>query len=184
MSTSEAERRLNDLYAAHAVRVHTYARRHCGSDGADEVLSQTFMVAWRRLDNLPADPLPWLIAIARNVIANRRRSLRRGLNLTLAIQSATVATASDTADIVVDRLHLVAALESLSAKEREALLLVAWDGLTAEQAASALGCGERAFRGRVTRARRHLAESLGDPPAPEPEPARHSLAHHFGEDPA
>src|SRR3954466_6674840 len=62
------------LWSAHAPRVHAYAMRHVDPDTAQEVVSETFLVAWRRLTEVPGEALPWLIVVARNTIANANRS--------------------------------------------------------------------------------------------------------------
>ena len=59
-------------------RVFAYARRHSDATVAQDVVSETFLVAWRRRSDVPDDPLPWLLVVARNLIANQRRGeLRR-----------------------------------------------------------------------------------------------------------
>ncbi len=62
------------LWDAHASRVQAYALRRVGADAAEEIVAETFLVAWRRLAQVPGDPLPWLLVVARNTIANQRRS--------------------------------------------------------------------------------------------------------------
>ena len=65
------------LYERHASLVLAYARRRIGADEAEDVLAETFLVAWRRRDDVPDDALPWLYAVAGNVLRNRTRSARR-----------------------------------------------------------------------------------------------------------
>src|SRR5439155_83532 len=67
--------------------VFAYARRRATKDEADDVVSETFLVAWRRFDELPAEPLPWLIGTARKVLANRRRSDDRRDALVVRLRS-------------------------------------------------------------------------------------------------
>jgi RNA polymerase sigma-70 factor (ECF subfamily) len=59
--------RFAGLYETHAGAVLAYARRRCGTDEAEDVLAETFLIAWRRQDDVPPDALPWLYAVARNV---------------------------------------------------------------------------------------------------------------------
>ncbi len=168
MNLSERERRLADLYDRWAVNVHAYARRHCGPDGADDVLAETFLVAVRRIDDVPPDPLPWLLVVARNVIANQRRAARRRDNLSAAVGAQPLTTHSPAGEVAEERLEMARALGSLTDVEREALLLVAWDGLSLSEAAHVAGCRERAFRARLSRARRRLAAELGETPPDRP----------------
>jgi hypothetical protein len=66
------------MFDRHAQRVYAYAARRSSPDMASEVVAETFLIAWQKLDAVPADPLPWLLNVAGKVLANRRRSsLRR-----------------------------------------------------------------------------------------------------------
>ncbi|MEL6983584.1 MAG: sigma factor, partial [Actinomycetota bacterium] len=75
----DAEAKLVDVYHRHSAAVMAYALRRCSSDDAADVVSETFVVAWRRLDDIPEEPAvkPWLFGVARRVLANQRRGLRR-----------------------------------------------------------------------------------------------------------
>src|SRR5262245_33365764 len=64
-------------YEEHGAAVLAFARRRVGADAADDVLAETFLVAWRRRGDVPPDALPWLYAVAGNVVRNRLRSERR-----------------------------------------------------------------------------------------------------------
>ena len=140
--------------------------RHCGPSDADDVLAETFAVAWRRLDAVPDPAIGWLIVTARNVIAGRRRADRRDVELARLFAEHTDlvgATTDPGADeLVVQRSVLLAALDTLSLREREALLLTAWDGLGHSDAAIVARCTPRAFRARLMRARARLAAALLD----------------------
>ena len=70
------EARFTRLYDAHYSAVRAYAWRR-EPDAADDVVAETFMLAWQRLERVPAEPLPWLIGVARNVRLNRQRGERR-----------------------------------------------------------------------------------------------------------
>lgn len=163
-------RRFAALWDAYAARVQAYALRRVGPDAAEEVVAETFLIAWRRLAHVPGDPLPWLLVVARNTIANQRRSGYR--RQALADELARVAhltTVADAPEVAVDeRETLLRALARLTSAEREALLLVGWDGLDATAAATVAGCTTTAFRMRLSRARRRLAEVADAPPASVP----------------
>ena len=156
---SSSSERLAALWQADAPRVLSYARRHVGVDDAPDVVSETFTVAWRRLDQVPDPALPWLIGTARLIIGNTRRSQRRRIALSqrLDLLSAVAAPGEDN----TARHEALHRLAGLPEHYREALLLVAWDGLEASEAAAATGMSAVAFRKRLQRAR----TALDDTPA-------------------
>jgi len=152
--------RLESIYDTYAAQVFAYAVRHVGKDDADDVLSETFTVTWRRIDVIPDPALPWLLVTAGNVIRNRRRADARRVRLGVALASLHERHGDAADAVVAERAELSAALERLSEQEREALLLVAWDGLSTRDAAQVARCSVRAFRARLTRARARLSAEL------------------------
>lgn len=155
------EQRFAALWDEHAARVHAYAARHVGIADAQDVVAETFLVAWRRLADVPEGALPWLLVVARNTIGNRRRSSsrRRALESELGRIAHLVVRDDDPHVSVEERERLLAALARLTAREREALLLVGWDGLGPVQAAQVAGCSPATFRMRLSRARHRLTEA-------------------------
>src|SRR4051812_40403011 len=85
-----AAERLESLFRGHHRAVSAYARRRVPGEAADDVVASTFLVAWRRLDDVPADSLPWLLAVARNVIATQQRGSRRRGALRARLEHAAV----------------------------------------------------------------------------------------------
>ncbi|MCZ2262971.1 RNA polymerase sigma factor [Isoptericola sp. QY 916] len=160
--------RLSALWGAHAVRVQAYLWRHTDPDTAQDVLSETFLVAWRRLDDVPDPALPWLLVVARNLVRNAHRAARRRRTLDDELAglaaSAPLSEAAPEA-LVVERDTLLRGLARLGEREREAILLVAWDGLAPTDAADVAGCSTAAFHVRLHRARRRLAGSADGTPA-------------------
>lgn len=155
--------RLVDLFRRHAPRVYAYARRHVEESTCDDVVSETFLVAWRRPGKVPEDPLPWLLVVARNVIANQRRTSRRADELWFAaVRQGWTATSPSADQAVLEREAMIAALATCTRAEREALLLTAWDGLAPEQAAAIADCSPRAFTVRLHRARSRLRTALAN----------------------
>jgi RNA polymerase sigma-70 factor (ECF subfamily) len=155
--------RFEEMYAATAGRVLAYALRRADRETALEVVSETYLVAWRRFDRVPEDALPWLLGVARKVLSNTRRSdaRRSALDERLRARSFGASTAgSDTGDEVAGRLVVLTALDRLSPAEREAVTLWAWDGLDGRRAAEVLGCSRTAFALRLHRARRRLEKEL------------------------
>lgn len=147
--------RLERLYRDHADRVHAYAWRRSDAATADDVVAEVFLVAWRRLDRVPAEPLPWLLAVSRRVLANRRRSNRRAA----ALQDRLQEVFSPPQSCAVDHTVL-SALAALGERDRELLLLIAWDGLSQAEAAEVLGIRRPAVATRLHRARQRLADAL------------------------
>ncbi len=149
------------LFDAHFRRfaelVHAYVLRRADAEVAQDVTAETFLIAWRRRAQLPDEPLPWLYGIARGVLANERRSAnRRGaLVLRLASEAAPAPVSGEDHEIL-------AAIARLPAGDSEALLLIAWEGLSAREAASVLGCSAATFAVRLHRARRRLARLLAE----------------------
>lgn len=162
-----AELRFQRAFDQYATPVFAYALRHTDPDSAQDVVADVFLVAWRRVDDLPEDPLPWLLVVARNTITNRRRSANRRnqLELRLADVAGPSVTGSTSAeDLAIDRTSMLTALAELTEVEREAVLLVAWDGLTPVDAAKVAGCSRNAFDARLHRARRRLERNCAPSP--------------------
>jgi RNA polymerase sigma-70 factor, ECF subfamily len=160
---ADRRRRFEILYTAHAERVLAYALRRVPPDDAREVVAEAFLVAWRRFEQIPAEPLPWLLVVARNIILNQQRSSRRRRALGSRLEadlSRRARIVSDPADEVGTRDAVIAALRRLPPIEREALILSAWDKLSHRAAALVAGCSPGTFAVRLHRARKHLAKEL------------------------
>ena len=153
----ERVRRLEALFAEHAQAVRAYALRRIDRSTADDIVSEVFVVAFRRLEEIPDDPLPWLLATARRVLANHRRAAGRREALTAQLSPLH---ASAWHDEIAGEPELLGALARLSDRHREVLLLVAWEDLDSASAAAALGCSRATFAVRLHRARRRLAATM------------------------
>jgi RNA polymerase sigma factor (sigma-70 family) len=144
--------------------VRAYVLRRAPQAIVEDVVSDTFLVAWRALDSVPGEPLPWLYAVARRTLANHRRGHLRAAALSARLTRTLVPPPEHEAPVSEEvEPHLRDALLALTVREREALLLVAWEGLSPAQAASVLGCSSATFRVRLHRARGHLAQLLERP---------------------
>ena len=165
-TAASADAAFESLYRTCAPRVFAYVRRHVPPADCDDVVAEVFVVAWRRRLTVPSDPLPWLIVVARNVLRGRRRLAVRADNVWWeAVRSLAAPAYSASPEASIDeREALLEGLARCSRAEREALLLVAWDGLTAAQAADVAGCSTRAFTVRLSRARARLNGALGERP--------------------
>ena len=170
MATSDDRRdAFETLFRRHHAAVRAYVRRRNPNAATDDAVAETFLVAWRRLDLIGEDPLPWLLGVARRVLANEHRGDRRRRALLERLIGAPKAAA----DLgwepppAMDA-ELAEAMAGLSPREREALLLVAWEGLEPARAAQAAGCSPSAFRVRLHRARRRVADHLAATASTEP----------------
>lgn len=158
----EQERRFTAMFSWFAPRVFGYVRRRCDAAMAEDVVADTFLTAWRLRENIPDEPLPWLLVIARNALGNRQRSLRRADRLQAALAGIEQLAAQKPAveEVIVDRSVVLHAVGSLSRDEREAVLLVAWDGLSQRDAARVADCSPGTLSRRLARARRRLSRAL------------------------
>ncbi len=161
--SDEEERRFTELYRRHYVDVLRYVRRRLDPEATGDVVAETFLVAWRRLDRVPEDPLPWLYGVARNAVANRRRATGRQDRLQQRVRDPAAGTRMhepDHAEQTTEALRISGALAQLSSQDQDAVRLVTWERLSIKDAASALGCSRVAMAVRLHRARRRLAELL------------------------
>ena len=126
---------------------------------AEDVAAETFTIAWRKIDAVPAEePLPWLYAVARRVLANHRRGNGRRERLAALLRVEDVATPMRAGETSTGRPSL--ALASLSPADQELLRLVAWEELGNQQIAEVLGITPNAVAIRLHRARARFAEAL------------------------
>jgi RNA polymerase sigma-70 factor (ECF subfamily) len=181
-----AAARFEAIFRSCYPRVLAYVLRRCeGREVAEEVVSETFLIAWRRLEAVPLEPLPWLLGTARKVLGHRRRSeRRRAAHLTVSSLEGVEVTDPGTpvAERLARRESLAAAFAALPDRDREILTLVAWEGLSPREGARVLGCSAAAFSLRLHRARRRLSKELaadGHPAGEDMRPrarARHGAA--------
>jgi RNA polymerase sigma-70 factor, ECF subfamily len=148
------------LYERHQAAVRSYAVRRSAPAGVEDVVADTFLVAWRRLEEVPESELPWLLGVARRVLADQRRAATRRRSLAERLKRDAPGTLEWVSPVGLSP-ELSGALRALTEHEREALLLVAWDGLTPRDAAVVVGCSSAAFRVRLHRARERVVAQLG-----------------------
>jgi len=156
--------RFRSLYQHNFASLLAYAlRRVAQSDQASDIVAETMLVAWRRLNEVPtgSEERLWLFGVARRVLANQRRGTSRHLRL-LDKLSERVSLAVQSADdgVVVIRLDLQRAMLGLSDLEREIVELTSWEDLTPSDAAVVLGIPVATARTRLHRARARLRASL------------------------
>ncbi len=152
----QASCRVEELFRDHAHDVLAYAARRTDHASAEDVVAEVFATAWRREDRVPArEPVLWLYAVARRVLANQRRSVRRRAAFELALHPLVTGQTSDDVDG-----RVIEALKGMRRVDREVLLLTAWEGLDARQVAEVLGCTSQAVYTRLHRARARLSDAL------------------------
>jgi RNA polymerase sigma-70 factor (ECF subfamily) len=147
------------IFRRYEPAVRAYAIRRAGPTVADDVVADVFVVCWRRFEQMPADALPWLLGVARHVLATQRRSERRRSALRSRIVQEDAQYTDEDLPFSEDGV-LRTALEQLSDTDRELLLLVAWEGLSTAEVAVALGLRPSTARVRLMRARRRLRVEL------------------------
>jgi RNA polymerase sigma-70 factor (ECF subfamily) len=157
-TANERRERFERTFDLHFRAVFAYALRRASRAEAEDAVAETFLVAWRRLDELPSNAKPWLLGVARRVLANQRRAATRRAALTERLAREPRATPQTLA-----RSPCLEALARLSDADRELLLLIAWEGLSTEEAAVSLGCSRTAAKVRLHRARRRLRAELERP---------------------
>lgn len=158
MQGSDArEARFSEMYEQHFEVVRRYVWRR-DPLLADDVAAETFLVAWRRFDEVPPNAVPWLIGVARNLRLNERRRARRQTAVSDRLAREPVPTTSEDDTVASDLVE--AALTSLPERDREILLLAVWEDLDPAGIAQALGCSKANVSVRLHRARRRFSEEL------------------------
>lgn len=157
--------RFQALYTEHRTSILGYCMRRIGPTDAADACSETFLVAWRRLDDIPDAPktLPYLYGIAARVLSNQVRSSRRRRRLDAKLKHLGVISGQDVSTIVVGHSghdDVIAALHKLRPKDREIVLLHNWEDLSRETIAEMLGMTKAAIDQRLHRSYRRLAGIL------------------------
>ena len=152
--------RFEQIYEQDRDAVRAYVRRRAPEDAVEDIVADVFVVALRRIDDVPEPALPWLYGVARKTLANARRRDQRTLPV------VDVAHEPEP----VDDPQLARAFARLSDVDREILRLVAWEGLSLRDASRVLECSPVACRVRFHRAKNRLAALLGDAASFRPEP--------------
>jgi RNA polymerase sigma factor (sigma-70 family) len=174
-TTAERREVFREIYEAHHASLCAYFARRVPRDEVEDLAAETFVVAWRKLPRRPEQPLPWLYAVAGNVLSNHRRKAARRGRLAPGAEGALLAgVPADPADRLVADRGLAQAFARLSDRDREALCLVAWEGLSTADAARAARCSAATFAVRLSRARARLRRLLDadTPPVPAFAPER------------
>jgi RNA polymerase sigma-70 factor (ECF subfamily) len=170
-----------DVYDRHARAVYRYAARRAGTDAADDIMAETFLVAFerrKRFDETYDSALPWLLGIATILIRKHRGAEARFLRAIAASARPEAVTDDhdDRLDASLTVRAMTGAISRLPARDRDALLLYAWGDLDYEAVALALNIPVGTVRSRLNRARRVLRQSAGVQPAQEVDRGRADVA--------
>ena len=160
----ERQGRFEALYEAHHGPVLGYVlRRTENPEDAADVMAETFLTSWRRLEEVPPGPEArlWLYGVARRVLANHHRGQRRRSALADRLRGE-LAVGYRPPEYTGEMARIAAAFRQLPAEQRELLALNAWEGLDYGQIAVVLGCSRNAVRIRLHRARQRFARELDD----------------------
>lgn len=160
--------RFGVIFDRHAPYIHRYLARRLGVEVAEDLLAETFLVAFRKRDRYDLDQRnarPWLYGIATNLIGQYRRDEVRQFRLRRAVLADSDEACHDDHVVAVvtaqaARQTLIAALAELSPRDRDVLLLIAWEELTYDEVAAALGIPVGTVRSRLNRARRRARKAL------------------------
>lgn len=153
------------IYQRHVLAVLAYCVRRIGFDVAADACSETFLVVWRRLDQIPTEPdtLPYLYGVASKVVANQNRSTGRKKRLERKIAGLGIPTAPDPAAVVARRdreNEVIDAVRRLNPKDREIVMLYAWEEVNRETIANMMGMSRSAIDQRIHRSYKRLAQTL------------------------
>lgn len=159
MTTTGTEARFKEVFDAYYRAIFSYTARRVGRDAAADLTAEVFTTAWRRIEHLPTEPacLPWLYGVARKMVGNHQRALKRQRALHLKAVPSTPSIGQSADDPIVVRREL----ERLRPGDQEILRLAAWEDLDPTEIAAVLDLTPEAARVRLHRARQRLAERLG-----------------------
>jgi RNA polymerase sigma-70 factor (ECF subfamily) len=157
----DAVSRLDQIFQAHARRVLAYALRRTSSPAdAEDAVAETFTIAWRKIEQVPDDALPWLLAAARRVIANQRRGGQRRAWLSWKLRRQSTTEPISLPDSEATDGPALTALARLRPGDQELLRLVAWDDLDQRAIGQMLGISPNAVAIRLHRARRRFRDEF------------------------
>ena len=156
------------VFDRHFGTIHRYLERRIGRDGADELSAEVFRIAFERRDRfrpVHQSALPWLYGLATNLLLKHWRRERRNMHALARLHSDgdagdDLGRADDRLTAGAARALLLQALAALPARDRDVVVLVAWEELNYEEVAAALGIPPGTVRSRLNRARRLLRERL------------------------
>lgn len=161
-AAGSAEARFALLYELHYRALRDYCRRRVAADRVDDAVAETYLTAWRRLDDVPAghEALLWLYRVAYRVVGHQWRSMERRRRLTMRLGSIADCSVPEPDDVTIEREDERLALQaasSLGDTDAEVLRLAMWEQLSIAEIAGLLDIKPNAVKQRLHRARRSLA---------------------------
>jgi RNA polymerase sigma factor (sigma-70 family) len=162
-----AEERFRRIYREHFSDIYAYFLRRADAAEVGDLVSEVFLIAWRRLDDVPVAPEErlWLYGVARRVASAHHRTVRRRTRLSSRVEHEAASQGSEAGTLAESTaLELI---DRLRPKDREVVKLLIWDRLTREEAAAILGCSANAVGIRWHRSLKHLRRKLGLTDGPE-----------------
>ncbi|MEX1125445.1 MAG: sigma-70 family RNA polymerase sigma factor [Acidimicrobiia bacterium] len=164
-SRTDQRSRFEEIWTEYRLQILAYCLRRAAPTHAEDACNEVFMVAWRRIDEIPRPPktVPYLYGIAGKVVSNHRRAFHRRSRLDEKLSNLGVAPATDPVDLVVQNTEdqrVAAAVRNLKPKDQEIVMLHAWEDLSHEEIAEITGMTAGAVRQRIHRSYQHLARVL------------------------
>jgi RNA polymerase sigma-70 factor (ECF subfamily) len=165
-TADRGDRWYRTVYDAHATPLLDYFLRRVSQDHAHDLVAEVFLIVWRRREIAPDEPdlRPWLFKVASNVLRNHDRGTARRMRLHERLRAHARTDAKQPPEQSDTDALLRWALAQLREPDREILRLTAWEGCTADELATVLGCSANAAAVRLHRARRRLRKVLAEVP--------------------
>ena len=162
---SSGDARFAELYEAHYRKVHLYCRRRLQPDQVDDAVAETFLAAWRKIDNVPQgkDALLWLYGAARRVLMHEWRGTSRRRRLDSRLSAIGIEAPAPPEELVVvgaESRQVIAAASRLRDADQEVLRLSLWEELSHSEVATVLGINVAAVRQRLSRALKNLTREF------------------------
>jgi RNA polymerase sigma-70 factor (ECF subfamily) len=164
-SQADMRSRFETIWNEHRLQVLAYCLRRISGADAEDACAETFLVVWRRLDEVPPPPktLLWIFGIARHVLSNQNRAFYRRGRLRERLTNLGVSPSSDPVDFVVQSTEgrrVAEAVNRLKPTDREIVRLDAWEDLTREEISEVMGMTRAAVDQRIHRAYERLSRAL------------------------
>ncbi len=163
--SDETVDRFGELYRAHYPSIHAYCRRRTDPARVDDAVAETFLVAWRRIDDVPdgREALLWLYRVAHRVVGHQWRSSARRSRLGRRVGGQRTPETPGPAERAIhddECRRALEAIEHLKPADAELLLLVAWEQLSTADLATVLDVTPNTASQRLSRARKQLTRQF------------------------
>lgn len=157
--------RFEAIWREHRHQIMAYCLRRASSADADDACAETFLVVWRRIDEIPPAPktLLCLYGIARKSLSNQTRAFYRRGRLQTKLANLGMAPVADPLHVVVqsaDDRVVTDAVRRLKPVDREIVMLDVWEGLSRAEIADVMDMTRAAVDQRIHRAYQKLSRAL------------------------